>query len=149
MGHNDEDVKIPTLSMKRRMTGGFRTSPSNNGYSKAGESARTLAEEAGRTTLRLRTAVYQGPPEWEKNLNVVAEVDKVVLTWTTNTAERYKCKVIKRGSSESFISEIESREATFHRFELPGLEPDTGYSATIYNEKDFVMKSFKTCTSSS
>lgn len=100
--------------------------------------------EAGRATLRMKTPVYQGPPEWESNLKVVSHSEKVVLTWTTATAGLYTCKVVKRGAGRLFPPMREDKPATSHSFELPGLEPDTGYSATIFNETDFVMRNFKT-----
>jgi hypothetical protein len=92
----------------------------------------------------MRTPVYQGPPEWEGNLKVVSHSEKVILTWTTAKAAIYTCKVVKRGGGKLYPPMREEEPATFHNFELPGLEPGTGYSATIFNGTDFVMRNFNT-----
>ena len=122
--------KVPTLSIHMRDTGNLKSRPRN-----------TLS---GRSTLQRKCSVYQGPPAWESNLRVVAHTEKVTLIWKTETASAYKCKVVKRGSGGEFLAIREDIAATEHEFEVPGLEPDTGYSATIFNETDFVMRNFTT-----
>jgi len=122
----------------RAPTVSIQMSPSRTSTSASGKSDST------RTTTRIKSSVYQGPPEWEDNLKVTAHTEKVTLTWKTEAAAAYRCKVVKRGSGGASWTTKEVKAGTDHELEVPELEPDTGYSVTIFNETDFVMKSFKT-----
>jgi hypothetical protein len=100
--------------------------------------------EASRATVRMQVPVFNGPPEWEKDLKVKAHTGKVTFIFTTVTAASYTCKVAKRDSGEVVSHTSENEPSKEHKLEVAGLEPGTSYSATIFNETDFVMRNFKT-----
>lgn len=104
----------------------------------------SMDPEASRATVRMKIPVFNGPPSWEKDLKVTAHTGKVTLTFTTETAASYTCKVAKRDSGAVVSHTCEDQPSMEHKFEVSGLESGASYSATIFNETDFVMRNFKT-----